>query len=106
MVINLSIPLFYLLNLTIILFLVGVFGIIWHIKNIFILLICIELMFFSLNIQFIILAHYSVNYLGFLYTLLNLIIAAIESTIGLSLLILFYKITNSIKYENLTQLKH
>ena len=106
MLINLIIPIIYLLNLTSILFIVGLIGITWHSKNIFIMLLAIELMFFSLNIQFIIISHYSINFLGYLFCLLNLIIAAVESVIGLTLIILFYKITNSIKYDNLTQLKN
>ncbi len=100
-----SIPLFFCLNFSSIIFLFGIIGIIWNFKNIIILLIFIELMFFAINLQFIFISYFSTNFLGYIYALLNLILAACESIIGITILIIFYKINNSVKYEALTYLK-
>jgi NADH-quinone oxidoreductase subunit K len=101
-----TIPLFFCLNFSSILFMLSFIGIIWNFKNIIILLIFIELMFFSINLQFIFISYFSAHYLGYIYALLNLILAACESIIGLTILIIFYKLNNSIKYESLTYLKN
>ena len=63
-------------------------------------------MFFGINLQFIFIVTYTNTQFGYLYALLNVIIAAVESVIGLSILILFYRITNTINYNSLTALKN
>jgi NADH-quinone oxidoreductase subunit K len=101
-----SIPLFFCLNFSSIVFLFGFIGIIWNFKNIIILLIFIELMFFAINLQFIFISYFSSNFLGYIYALLTLILAASESVIGITILIIFYRVNNSVKYESLTYLKN
>lgn len=63
-------------------------------------------MFLAINLQFIFISYYSANYLGYIYALLNLILAACESIIGITILIIFYKVNNTVKYEALTYLKN
>lgn len=46
------IPLIVLLNFSFILFLIGMVGIIWNKRNFLVLLLCIELMFFSTSLHF------------------------------------------------------
>ena len=101
-----EVPLFFFLNFASILLVFSIIGIIWNFRNLILLLIFIELMFLSINLQFIFLVNYTNFYLGYLYALLNIVIAAVESVIGLSILILFYRITNSIDYNSLSSLKY
>ena len=75
-------------------------------QNLLILLIFIELMFFGLNIQLVFLATFTLQTIGYIYALINLLLAAIESVIALTLIILCYRVNNSITYESLTTLRY
>lgn len=75
-------------------------------QNLLILLIFIELMFFGLNTQLLFLAIYTLQPVGYIYALINLLLAATESVIALTIVILCYRINNSITYESLTVLRY
>jgi NADH:ubiquinone oxidoreductase subunit K len=47
------IPLIILLNFSFILFLIGLVGVIWNRRNFLVLLLCIELMFFAISLNFV-----------------------------------------------------
>lgn len=66
-------------------------------------IICIELILISVSLNFII--SYNENLLPQLYIIYVLTIAAIESAIGLSIIITFYKIRGSISLKYLNTLK-
>ena len=75
--------------------LIGFIGIILNNKSLIHLLICIELILFGINIYLISL---SLMYDDYIYEILVLIIialAGVESSIGLSIIVLYYK-----KYHN------
>jgi NADH:ubiquinone oxidoreductase subunit K len=46
-------PLILLLNFSFILFLIGMVGIVWNRRNFLVLLLCIELMFFAIALNFV-----------------------------------------------------
>lgn len=88
-----------------ILFFCAITTILLNQKNLMILLIAIEIMFFSINLQFLFIAAHSSFYLGYIYSLLNVILAAAESVLGLTLLLLIYRIHEGVRYSNLTLLR-
>jgi NADH:ubiquinone oxidoreductase subunit K len=70
------------------------------------MLLSVELMFISLNLQFLFIASQTTYYYGYLYSLINIVLAASESVVGLTIIILLYKINDTIDYDSLTHLRH
>ncbi|WP_428025407.1 NADH-quinone oxidoreductase subunit K [Arcobacter sp.] len=78
---------------TLFLFIFSLFGIIYNNKNLIITLIIIEILLFSVILNFIFFS-ISLNLLyGYFYSILVLGIAAAETTLGLTLVISFFKST-------------
>lgn len=76
------------------LFYLSLFGIIYNYKNLIITLIMIEILLFSIILNFI---FFSVNLsilYGYFYTFLLLGIAAAETTLGLTLVTCYFKLTD------------
>ena len=89
----------------IILFLTGIFGILSNKKNILIILMCIELVLLSVNLNFVIFAVYLDDFVGMLFSLFILTLAACESAIGLAILILYFRIRGKIQIDLIATLK-
>jgi NADH-quinone oxidoreductase subunit K len=83
-------------TINIILFIISLFGVTFSRKNLLIILICIELMLLSLNLNFIILSVYLDDICGQLFSLFILTVAAGESSIGLAVMIAYYRVRGSI----------
>lgn len=96
---------FSLLVFSTLLFLIGIIGLFLLRKHALMLLIILELLILSININFIIGAVFLDDLLGFVYSLINLTSAASESALGLALLILFYRIKGGISLDLITFLK-
>jgi NADH-quinone oxidoreductase subunit K len=78
------------------LFCIGLFGIILNRQNIIIILMSIELLLLSINLNFIYFSVFIDDVIGQVFSLLILTVAAAESAIGLAILILFFKIYGDI----------
>ena len=78
------------------LFCLGLFGIILNRQNIIIILMSIELLLLSVNLNFIYFSVYIDDVIGQVFSLLILTVAAAESAIGLAIMILFFKIYGDI----------
>ena len=89
----------------ILLFLSGVFGILLNRRNILIVLMCIEIILLSVNLNFITFSVYLDDFLGQIFSLFVLTVAAAESAIGLAILILYYRIRGNISISEVTTLK-
>ena len=87
------------------LFLIGILGLFLTRKNAIMILICLELLILSVNINFIIGSVFLDDLWGVIYSLINLTSAASESAIGLALLILFYRIKGGISLDLISFLK-
>ena len=88
------------MNLSLILFLIGIIGFVLNRKNIILMLISIEIML--LSITFLILIN-SLNFddiVGQVYAIYIICIAGAESAIGLGLLVAFYRLRGTIAIEN------
>jgi len=84
------------INFNTFLFLLGLMGIVSNRKNIIIILMCIELVLLSQNLNFVTFSVYLDDIIGQIFCLFVLTVAAGESSIGLALLILYYRVRGSI----------
>lgn len=80
----------------ILLFLIGLSGIISNQRSILIILMCIELVLLSINLNFILFSVYLDDFYGQLFSLFVLTVAAAESAIGLAILIVYYRLRGKI----------
>jgi NADH-quinone oxidoreductase subunit K len=89
MIINLEIFKFLLISIT--LFLISLFGIFLLKRNLIVILMSIELCLLSVNFNFILFSIYLDDVIGQIFTLLILTVAAAESSIGLAILVMYYR---------------
>jgi NADH-quinone oxidoreductase subunit K len=91
------------LNFGIIIFIIGVLGIVINRKNLIVMLMSIELILLSVNFLLIASAHILDNIMGEIFALFILVVAAAESAIGLSILVAYYRVrgTITVKFINL-----
>lgn len=80
-------------------------GIILNRKNILIILMCIELMLLSANLNFVAFSHYWNNINGQVFVFFILTVAAAESAIGLAILVVLFRNRRSIQVEDLDEMK-
>ena len=88
-----------------VLFFISLLGIILNRRNILILLLSIELMLLSINIGLLLVSSYFDDILGEIFSLFILCVAASESAIGLAIIVVFYRIRQSININTLNLLK-
>lgn len=80
-----------LLLISLILFIIGLLGIFLLKRNLIIILMSIELVLLAINFNFIIFSVYLDDIIGQIFTLLILTVAAAESSIGLAILVMYYR---------------
>jgi NADH-quinone oxidoreductase subunit K len=95
----------YILNIVIILFLIGVLGLVLNRKNILITIMSIELMLLAVNLNFVLFSIYLDDIIGQVFVLFILTIAATESAIGLAILVVYYKLKNTIRIDKIKNIK-
>jgi NADH:ubiquinone oxidoreductase subunit K len=93
------------LAVSMILFLLGIWGIFLNRKNIIVMLMSIELMLLAVNFNFLLFSVYLDDLIGQLFALLILTVAAAESAIGLALLVVYYRVRGTIAVEFINLLK-
>lgn len=89
----------------ILLFIIGVFGILFNRRSILVVLMCIELLLLSVNLNFILFSVYLDDFYGQIFSLFILTIAASEAAIGLAILILYYRLRGNIAINQIATLK-
>lgn len=87
------------------LFTISVIGIFINRRNVIILLMAIELMLLSVNMNFVAFAHYLGDTAGQIFVFFILTVAAAESAIGLAILIVLFRNLRSIHVDDLDSLK-
>lgn len=95
----------YLNLLPITIFIFSIIGIIINRSSIILVLICIELMLLSISLNFLVNAFFLESIVGQISAIYIITVAAVESAIGLSIMISFYKIKGSIAIRYLNLLK-
>nr|ALO20811.1 NADH dehydrogenase subunit 4L [Rhizophysa eysenhardtii] len=86
-------------------FTLSIVGIIINRTNIILILICIEIMLLSITLNLMFSSLIFESILGHVYSIYIITVAAVESAIGLSIMISFYKIKGSISIRFLNLLK-
>jgi NADH-quinone oxidoreductase subunit K len=100
-----SVGIFHYLMLATILFLLGICGIFLNRKNIITILMSIELMLLAVNINLVAFSVYLNDLVGQVFTVFVLTVAAAEASIGLAILVVFYRNRGSIAVEDINGLK-
>ena len=82
------------------LFCLGLFGIIFNRQNIIIILMSIELLLLSINLNFVYFSVFIDDIIGQVFSLIILTVAAAESAIGLAIIISIFKNSGDISIYN------
>ncbi len=88
-----------------IIFTLGVLGIFLNKKNLIIILMSIELILLSVNINFVAFSSYINDISGQIFAMLTLTVAAAEAAIGLAILVVFFRNLGSIEVSKINKLK-
>jgi NADH:ubiquinone oxidoreductase subunit K len=81
------------------------FGVFITRKNIIIILLAIELMLLSINFNYILFSIYIDDIIGQIYALYILTLAAVESAIGLAILVIYYRLRGIITIDYISTIK-
>lgn len=87
------------------LFIISLIGIAINRRSILVILMCIELVLLSLNLNFIIFSVYFDDLYGQLFSLFILTVAAGESAVGLAIVIIYYRIRGNISMGQVAVLR-
>ena len=101
----LTLPLSHFLILGAILFAIAVVGIFLNRKNLIVLLMSIELMLLSVNINFVAFSRYMNDAAGQVFVFFILTVAAAETAIGLAILVTLFRNRRTINVAELDTLK-
>jgi len=93
------------LSFLLILFFFAVFGIFITKKNIIMTLVCLEIIFLAVNLNFIVFSVFLDDLFGQLFALYVIALAGAEAAIGLALLISFYRLRKIIALDYISTLK-
>ena len=95
----------HLLALGAVLFCISLAGIFLNRKNVIVLLMSIELMLLSVNLNFVAFSRELGDAAGQIFVFFILTVAAAESAIGLAILVLLFRNKSNIQVETLNELK-
>lgn len=84
------------MNLSIILFIIGILGFVLNRKNIILMLISIELMLLAVTLLVLVSSYSFDDILGQTYSIYIIAIAGAESAIGLGILVAYYRLRGNI----------
>ncbi len=93
------------------LFTIGVFGIFVNRKNVIIILMCVELILLSVNINFVAFSTHMTNAVGNepiagqVFALFVLTVAAAETAVGLAILVVYFRNRGNIAVEDIDLMK-
>ena len=88
-----------------ILFVLGVLGIFLNRKNIIVILMAIELILLSVNIQLIAFSAFLGDLVGQVFAMFVLTVAAAEAAIGLAILVIYFRGRGTIAVDDVDRLK-
>ena len=87
------------------LFTLGVFGIFLNRRNVIVILMSIELILLSVNLNFVAFSWANKDMMGQIFALLVLTVAAAEAAIGLAILVVYFRNRGSIAVEDINAMK-
>ena len=95
----------HFLALGAVLFCISMAGIFLNRKNVIILLMAIELMLLSVNMNFVAFSHYLGNLSGQVFVFFILTVAAAGAAIGLAILVVLFRNRSTINVEDLRSMQ-
>ncbi|RIY03689.1 NADH-quinone oxidoreductase subunit NuoK [Aureimonas flava] len=93
------------LTVAAILFVTGVFGIFMNRKNIITILMSVELILLSVNLNLVAFSAFLNDLAGQVFALFILTVAAAEAAIGLAILVVFFRNRGSIAVDDVNSMK-
>lgn len=93
------------LFLSSVLLILGVFGVFLTRRHLILILISIELILLSVNLNFVVFSVYLDDIVGQVFSLFVLMVAAAESSIGLAILVVYYRLFGTISVDFINLLK-
>lgn len=93
------------LSVSAVLFSIGMLGIFLNRKNILIILMSIEIILLSVNLNFVAFSQHLNDLVGQIFALFVLTVAAAEAAIGLAILVVFFRNKGSIAVEDVNAMK-
>jgi NADH-quinone oxidoreductase subunit K len=100
-----EITLGHYLTVAAVLFTIGVFGIFLNRKNVIIILMSVELILLSVNVNLVAFSSFLGDMVGQVFAMLVLTVAAAEAAIGLAILVVYFRNRGSIEVEDLNVMK-
>ena len=91
--------------LSAILFSIGLSGIFINRKNVISILMSIELMLLSVNINFVAFSSFLHDLTGQIFAIFVLTVAGAEAAIGLAILVIYFRHNHNIEIENISSMK-
>ena len=101
----LSIGLGHYLTLAAIIFTIGVVGIFLNRNNVIVILMSIELILLAVNINLVAFSIFINDLSGQIFTLFILTVAAAEAAIGLAIIVVYFRNSDTIRVEEIKNLK-
>ena len=93
------------LSVSAVLFSIGMLGIFLNRKNILIILMSIEIILLSVNLNLVAFSQHLNDLMGQVFALFVLTVAAAEAAIGLAILVVFFRNKGSIAVEDVNAMK-
>ena len=88
-----------------ILFVLGVLGIFLNRKNVIVILMAIELILLSVNINFVAFSAFLNDLVGQVFAMFVLTVAAAEAAIGLAILVIYFRGRGSIAVDDVNRMR-
>lgn len=88
------------MNLSLILFLIGILGFVLNKKNIILMLMSIEIMLLAVTVMILVSSFSFDDILGQTYAIYIIVIAGAESAIGLGILVAYYRLRGTIAIQS------
>ncbi|MEQ8544343.1 MAG: NADH-quinone oxidoreductase subunit NuoK [Roseitalea porphyridii] len=100
-----TITIAHFLTVSALMFVIGIFGIFLNRKSVIVILMSVELILLSVNLNFIAFSAHLQDLVGQVFALFVLTVAAAEAAIGLAILVVFYRNRGSIAVEDVSTMK-
>jgi NADH-quinone oxidoreductase subunit K len=88
-----------------ILFVLGVLGIFINRKNVIVILMSVELILLAVNINLVAFSAFMGDFVGQIFAMLVLTVAAAEAAIGLAILVIYYRGRGTIAVDDVNRMK-
>lgn len=88
-----------------ILFVLGVLGIFLNRKNIIVILMAVELILLSVNLNLVAFSAFMDDLVGQVFAMMVLTVAAAEAAIGLAILVIYYRGRGTIAVDDVNRMK-